>query len=331
MNVFHRRLDHNDYTVAWVCALGCELDAARALLDEEDHPVKALLGDDNVYFLGCMGQHNVVIVTPGAYGPSSTAQSVTQLVRTFPNIRFGLLVGLGGGAPDPPRNNPNEDIRLGDVVVSEPIDDYGGVLNYDVQKWRNEDFSEIESRLDEPPVVLLKAIERIRLDHRFSMEKMWANIQIACQKFEHLPEPIYRPTPHRDADQLFRPGYRHIEGKTDCRECDVDQTINRFPRNSNRPVVHYGLIASANTPVKSSQIRDRLRNSCGVSCLEVGAGGSLMNFPCLVIRGICDYCDSHKSKQWQPYAAVTAAAYAKDLLRVIGTEQVAVTKLAQAP
>ena len=40
-------------------------------------------------------------------------------------------------------------------------------------------------------------------------------------------------------------------------------------------------------------------------------------FPCVVIRGICDYADSHKNKIWQPYAAATAAAYAKELLRVI--------------
>ena len=38
------------------------------------------------------------------------------------------------------------------------------------------------------------------------------------------------------------------------------------------------------------------------------------HFPCLVIRGICDYSDSHKNKEWQGYAAMAAAAYAKDLL-----------------
>jgi hypothetical protein len=41
------------------------------------------------------------------------------------------------------------------------------------------------------------------------------------------------------------------------------------------------------------------------------------SFPCLVIRGICDYADSHKNKIWQPYAAATAAAYAKELLNII--------------
>jgi len=42
----------------------------------------------------------------------------------------------------------------------------------------------------------------------------------------------------------------------------------------------------------------------------------------LVIRGICDYADSHKNKRWQPYAAATAAAYAKELLSIIPAQEV---------
>ena len=47
------------------------------------------------------------------------------------------------------------------------------------------------------------------------------------------------------------------------------------------------------------------------------------DFLCLVIRGICDYADSHKNKKWQAYAAGTAAAYAKEMLSVIPTAEVA--------
>ena len=52
------------------------------------------------------------------------------------------------------------------------------------------------------------------------------------------------------------------------------------------------------------------------------------NFPCLVIRGICNYSDTHKNKNWQPYAAATAAAYAKELLWVIAPVQVEKTPTA---
>ncbi|KAI1013599.1 hypothetical protein LB504_013194 [Fusarium proliferatum] len=38
------------------------------------------------------------------------------------------------------------------------------------------------------------------------------------------------------------------------------------------------------------------------------------SFPCIVIKGACDYADSHKDKDWQRYAAATAAACAKAFL-----------------
>jgi nucleoside phosphorylase len=60
------------------------------------------------------------------------------------------------------------------------------------------------------------------------------------------------------------------------------------------------------------------------------AAGLMDDFPCLVIRGICDYADSHKKKRWQPYAAATAAAYAKELLNVISATQVVQTTAIRA-
>jgi nucleoside phosphorylase len=66
--------------------------------------------------------------------------------------------------------------------------------------------------------------------------------------------------------------------------------------------------------MKDAMIRDTLAKEKGVMCFEMEAAGLMNHFPCLVVRGICDYSDSHKNKQWQGYAAMTAAAYAKDLL-----------------
>lgn len=47
------------------------------------------------------------------------------------------------------------------------------------------------------------------------------------------------------------------------------------------------------------------------------AAGLMNDFPCLVIRGICDYADAHKHKRWQSYAAGMAAACALEILSVI--------------
>jgi hypothetical protein len=56
--------------------------------------------------------------------------------------------------------------------------------------------------------------------------------------------------------------------------------------------------------------------------VEIEAGGLMDNFPCVAIRGICDYADSHRNKEWQGYTAATAAAYGKELLTMIHEKSV---------
>ena len=69
--------------------------------------------------------------------------------------------------------------------------------------------------------------------------------------------------------------------------------------------------------MKDSGTRDRLAEQLGILCFEMEAAGIMDRLPTLVIRGICDYCDSHKQKRWQGYAALTAAAYARLLLSTL--------------
>ena len=126
-----RKLTHDAYTVGWVCVLLSELNASRALLDEEHERLQPGEKDDNSYLLGRVGNHNVVIAFPGlgVYGTNAASQTVTNMVRTFRNIRFGLMVGVGGGAPRPPHPEDTlQDIRLGDVVVSDPKGKHGTYL-----------------------------------------------------------------------------------------------------------------------------------------------------------------------------------------------------------
>lgn len=117
------KLAHDAYTVGWVCVLPSELNASRVLLDEEHEPLPQTEKDDNSYLFGRMGKHNVVIAFSGSctYGTNAAAQTATNMVRTFRNIRFGLMVGVGGGAPRrPDPKDPLKDIRLGDIAISIP-------------------------------------------------------------------------------------------------------------------------------------------------------------------------------------------------------------------
>lgn len=76
-------------------------------------------------------------------------------------------------------------------------------------------------------------------------------------------------------------------------------------------VVHRGTIASGELLVKDAALRDQLAKEYGLLCFEKEAAGALADFPCIVIRGISDYCDSHKNDQWHGYAATAAAAYSR--------------------
>ena len=145
-----------DYTVGWICAVNKEYTAACAFLDE-DHgfPKHTSRNDNNIYRLGKVGEHNVVIsVLPrGEYGISSATAVAKDMVRSFPNVRIGLMVGIGGGAP-----SSKHDIRLGDIVVSATRDEKGAVLQYDFGKEiQGQEFRVITGVLNQPPQVLLAA------------------------------------------------------------------------------------------------------------------------------------------------------------------------------
>jgi nucleoside phosphorylase len=317
-----RSLTQNDYTVGWVCALPIELAAAKTMLDEIDHPVAQNQVDSNNYTLGRIGSHNVVIacLPAGQLGNNSAAIVAAQMACSFTSIRFGLLVGIGGGVP------LKDDVRLGDVVVSKPGSMGGGVVQYDFGKTVQGGNFIHTGTLNAPPAVLLSALSTLQSNHILGENGMayyLSQIPINSQQtFRYLGA---------DQDRLFKPDSRHVDNNPTCEHCDEKSLINRPIRASANSVVHYGMIASANQLMTDSLMRDRLGKQFKILCFEMEAAGLMNNFPCVVIRGICDYADSHKNKIWQPYAAATAAAYAKELLSVIPPHQVAKTATVSSP
>lgn len=134
-----------------------------------------------------------------------------------------------------------------------------------------------------------------------------------------------RPPPA--TDRLYRSNVEHLSSVDHCSEgCgdDPSRLVIRGERDEedDYPAIHYGLVASANQLMKDANIRDKLAAEKGILCFEMEAAGLMNHFPCLVIRGICDYSDSHKNKEWQGFAAMAAAAYAKDLLLRIAPNKV---------
>jgi nucleoside phosphorylase len=312
-------LTHADYTVACICPMGVELAPVEGMLDEIHQPLPTGR-DQNAYTLGKIGGHNVVVAVLPEIGNNAAATVATQLLNDFPLIRFGLLVGIGGGVPG---DKGGGDVRLGDVVVSQPTDTFGGVVQYDLGKKFGDGSFKRTGQLKKPPSVLSANVRKLQAQHT----------RVGSQISEYLSEMTRRyprmqtqySFPAGDHDQLFLASYAHRPGMT-CDKCDQQQTISRPARSHKEPRIHYGTIGSANLVVKDPVVRDELKRDMNILCVEMEAAGLMDNFPCLVIRGICDYADSHKNKQWQPYAAAVASAYMKELLMVIPPLQVARTQ-----
>ncbi|WYZ41181.1 hypothetical protein EsH8_V_000076 [Colletotrichum jinshuiense] len=332
----HKALDSPEsYTVGWIAALAIERAAAVAMLDEEHAQPTGFSRhqtDANVYTWGRMGEHNIVIASlaAGDYGTTSAATTASNLLATLPAIRIGLLVGIGGGIARP---DEDRDIRLGDVVVSQPDGTTGGVCQYDLFKAKSGNKKERKGFLGRPPTVLLNALTSIQACHELEDSKVSELLQEMLNKYPKMgkkskknPGYIYQGF---DNDRLFQSSYEHVS-KLDCRDCDVDEEVERDPRETANPEMHYGIIASGNTLVKDAAARDRIVADVGEDCIcfEMEAAGLMNHFPCLVIRGICDYADSHKNDRWQRYASATAAAYAKEFLGHVPAVEVQETKRA---
>ncbi|KAB8213646.1 kinesin light chain [Aspergillus novoparasiticus] len=236
-----------------------------------------------------------------------------QMKTTFPAVRFGLMVGIGGGVP-----SKEPDIRLGDVVVSQPGNGHGGVVQYDFGKSTPSGFKRT-GFLNAPPTILLAAITKLRSN----LDRGRSSLSPHLSKLGNLPK--FRRD-QAGSDLLFEAEYNH-SGEDSCLSCTTARTIQRNERADNIPMIYYGAIASGNQVMRDGVERDKISSGFGgVLCFEMEAAGLMNTFPCLVVRGICDYADSHKNKRWQPYAAGTAAAYAKELLGVIPAADVVNTK-----
>ncbi|KAK6501370.1 hypothetical protein TWF481_009212 [Arthrobotrys musiformis] len=293
------------YTIGWLSALPIEMAAAAAMLQEIhiSRDIEKHLSDNNTYTLGEIGGHNIVIacLPSGVYGTTSATTVANQMTMTFTSIKSWLMVGIGGGVPD-----ATNDIRLGDIVVSRTV------IQYDYGKTVAEGRFERTGTLNKPSASLLTAIAKLQADH----ERAPSQIPVFLSEMLHRNPHMGTNYKHqgRENDMLFDAGYGHSAFLDTCEFCSKERLVSRLPRTETRPMIFYGSIASANQVMKDAKTRDQLRQELGILCFEMEAAGLMDNFPCLVIRGICDYADSHKNKQWQQYSAATAAAYAKELL-----------------
>jgi nucleoside phosphorylase len=294
-------------TIAIITALPKEFAAVKALIENLDEYFIPGKGAGRRYWVGEVsashgGKHQVVLCLLPDMGNNSAAIRATLVLEHFPQIQSIIMTGIAGGVPHP--DKPDEHVRLGDVVVS----DRNGVVQYDLDK---ETISEIIHRHPPrpPSAVLLEGVrylEASRIGGKYPWQPF---IQQVMNRLEIELPPVSTDTLTASLDQSQV----------------IVHPIDR-ERKEGQPKLFYGSIASANKLLKNPLKRDALRNKFGVKAVEMEGSGiadATWNYEVgyLVIRGICDYCDSHKGDVWQTYAAVVSAAYTRALLESIPNQK----------
>jgi NB-ARC domain len=213
------------------------------------------------------------------------------------------------------------------VVSSRPSGGvWGAVVQYDYGKTVAGGAFQHTGMMNQPPQVLSSAVAQLHADEILGSNQSILKVMSDVTNVK-MKSPFLRPADEQDL--LFHSAYDHPQSENTCVNCDKRQLIYRDPRTSDKPQIHYGLIASGNQVMKHGETRDRLAKEYGMLCFEMEAAGLMNQLPCLVIRGICDYSDSHKNKQWQGYAALAAAAYAKTILSVVPVNQLRKSQTSQ--
>ncbi|KAK8123111.1 hypothetical protein PG984_011781 [Apiospora sp. TS-2023a] len=309
------------------------MTAAIAMLDErhEGYPRREP-HDDNNYELGSISGHNIIIacLPHGNIGTTSAAAVAMKMITTFPSVRVVLMVGIGGGV--------SKKVRLGDVVVGSPDGNLPGVVQWDMGKAVSGGKFTRTGSLNKTPASLRTTISKLVAHHDGGESKVLQYLEAMLkhpgrgkfQRPEQTPDVLFKSSnPHKDApDDPVEDDNEEIVDSDDmdqdeCRYCDRTRVVNRRP--AERPMkVHYGVVASGSKVIKDPIVRDEIYNNLDQKalCVEMEAAGLMDDFPCLVIRGICDYADSHKNSVWQGHAAAAAAAFAKEFLSYLPPSEV---------
>jgi nucleoside phosphorylase len=295
-----------------VCALPIEADAVKALFDndwdaDKPHYYGKLPGDSNSYSHGSIGPHNVVLVHLAGMGKVHASDGASHCRTSYINIKLALVVGICGAVPCPPNS---EDIFLGDVIVSR------GAVQYDFgRQYPNNVFVPKDGVLEvlgRPSHEIRAFINKISgLQGRQKLhDDMEGYLDLLAKK-----EGLFAHHPGIQNDRLFSPDYSHLDREQTCEKCGCSEAYSSLRRQEEQqPNIHFGLVASGDRVMKTGQDRDSIAHLKDILAFEMEGAGVWDTFPCVIIKGACDYADSHKMKVWQRYAAATAAACMKAFL-----------------
>ncbi|KAK1991933.1 phosphorylase superfamily protein [Colletotrichum falcatum] len=340
-----------DVRVALICALPREYDAALLILDEEweaDESADRRAGGGQAqnHTVGRVGNHVVVLVLLVNTGKVGAATETARLKSVYPGLELALLTGVCGGVPRP---GTADEMLLGDVVISKSIVQYDMGRQYPGRFDRKDT---VEDNLGRPGRDVRALL--VVLETQAALSELQERVRQNLARVQReAADAGYRTSYSRPAtaeDVLFEPAYSHRH-RVNQSECGCSDSVacgratgasceelrceakHRVPRrrlatppgegqggedaeraNAPEPRVHIGRVGSGDTVMKSGEHRDSVAEAHGLVAFEMEGAGVWDEMPCIVVKGVCDYADSHKNKKWQDFAAAMAAAAARALL-----------------
>jgi nucleoside phosphorylase len=339
----------NEFEIALICALRVEHDVVEALLDEnyeaDGFSYGKAPGDHNAYTLGRIGNHYVVLAQMPGMGKANAAGTASSLRTSFNGIKLGILVGICGGVP---KTAEGAEILLGDVVISTTVIQIDLGRQYPHKFVRKDT---LEENLGRPNWEIRAFLERTSGQpsrQRVKDRTAYYSEELCKEKGLEYPgmenDKLYEPH--------YRHKHQFQSSCTICAQCrTMDDDVCEVALNSScmdlmcsdrylvprnrikkakglnsdgilttdtdgtpKPSIHFGRVASGDMVMKCGQHRDDIAERERVIAFEMEGAGMWEYLPTVVIKSVCDYADSHKSKKWQRYAAITAAACTKAFL-----------------
>lgn len=300
------------FGIAIICALPLEADAVIALFDhywdETDPPYNKVEGDPNAYTAGALGCHNVVVAHMPGMGNVNAATVASNCRVSFPSIKIAIVVGICGIVPF---NSAGGEMILGDVIIS------SGVVQYDLGRQLPDRFVRKDTLLDSlgrPNAEIRSLLAKLNT-HR-ERRKLREKASEYMEVLRSDPD-LQARYPGTENDILFEAAFCHVsDGPCDRSQCTGPLVHRRRLEEANpQQLIHFGLVASGSGVMKSGEHRDEIAKREDIVAFEMEGAGVWDTFPSvMVIKGACDYADSHKTKSWQPYAAAMAASATKAFL-----------------
>lgn len=259
--------------------------------EQPDHPVKyveiaAKSGEQKLLLIA--GISDAGIAQAAAFG--------SQIKWANRHVDKIIMVGIAAGQPN--IGDAERDVRLGDIVIAE------SVVQYDHRKVVDGKEELRGNRLPKPDAGMMQAVNGLR-----------ALQELTGHEGENLPWMNHIEAGGAKLTSASRPEASK-DPKTTLRRYEASASI---VRRENEPFVHVGLIASGSLLIKDEKRRDQLHDELKSLAYEMeGAGlaiaSGINNFGYLIVRGICDYADKDKNDDWQRYAALCAASFARALI-----------------